>query len=106
MYICGTSYYIGQAYKHVMFILERTRAQKLLKKAFKVHRSGKKALARRLFAIARRAIRYAKEYDLLEMTIGDWYQYRTQEPSDMLDELSLINGYLYHEYGKFNHLCQ
>jgi hypothetical protein len=84
---------------------EISNARKLLKKAFKVHNRGQKALARRLFAIARRAMRDAKKYDLLDTEIGPQSSNYGYDLSEELESLYWKGIYLYELYGKFKQLC-
>ena len=89
-----------------MFILEETRAQKLLKKAHKVNRRGKRKVATYLFAIARRAMKDAKEYDLLDTEIGPQIQNNGQDMTEELESLYWKGIYLYQRYGEFTDFCQ
>jgi hypothetical protein len=84
---------------------ETSRAKKMLKKAHDAHRRGQTALAKHLFAIARRTIRYAKEYDLLELFLTGWNQHTT-EPTDELESLYWKEVYLYQLYGLFKDFCE
>lgn len=90
--------------EHIMFILEKTRAQKLLKKAHKVNRRGKRKLATYLFAIARRAMKDAKEYDLLDLCLTGWNQH-TDEPTEELNELEALRRSLSDMHGEFTDFC-
>lgn len=92
------------ALQHVMFA-EQKKAQNLLKRAYKAHRRGQTKLARRLFAIARRAKRKAKQYDLLDLCLTGWNQH-TSEPTDMLEELEALRRSLSEMHGEFADFCQ
>lgn len=111
MYICATSYYHSSHTMHpkqrnaTKLLSETSRANKMLKKAHDAHRRGQTALARHLFAIARRAIRYAKEYDLLELFLTGWNQHTT-EPTNELESLYWKEVYLYQLYSLFKDFCE
>jgi len=104
MYICGTSYYHRAFTSHTMFLgKETSRAKKMLKKAHDVHRRGKRQLASYLFAIARRAIRYAREYDRYDT---NRCYYHISDDKDMTGFIDWKEIYLCEQYGLFKHFCK
>ncbi len=85
---------------------EQKKADNLLKKAYNAHRRGQTTLARRLFAIARCAMKDAKEYDLLDTEIGPQIQNDGRDMTEELESLYWKGIYLYQLYGKFTDFCK
>ncbi len=101
MYICATS--ITRAYN---MSTELEKAQKMLKQALKLRRSGKIALAMRLVVIAKRAIKHAMVYDNLNNEIGTEVDNFGRDMSEELESLYWKENYLYQQYSRFKKLYQ